>query len=307
MTDTYDPDPPVGLGAVMETELRYIVANSPMPDRDARMRALDRLLERERAREATDEIAAERLREAVFADEDIHLTGLAFSGGGIRSASFGLGVLQSLSRAGLLSRFDYLSGVSGGGYILGWLLAWSYRTKGGLPAVERSLADRTEAREPEPIRHLRRYVMYLAPKSGMLSTDLWGLLAAYLRNLCVTLTFALPLLLIPILVCHLLFAGLRLTVESSPGWWRHLGFAAILVPARSRSSPCACSQGMCACFRGSARPIRHATCSQSISRSEPRWPGSTCWCPGPISTGPTRSSSWWRSRCSASSPGSAST
>lgn len=63
-----------------------------------------------------------------------HLYGLALSGGGIRSATFSLGVLQGLSRArspdalpdkdpldaperSLLARFDYLSTVSGGGYI----------------------------------------------------------------------------------------------------------------------------------------------------------------------------------------------
>lgn len=43
--------------------------------------------------------------------------GIAISGGGIRSASFALGVLQALFRHGLLKRFDYLSTVSGGGYI----------------------------------------------------------------------------------------------------------------------------------------------------------------------------------------------
>ncbi|NBF13243.1 hypothetical protein [Pseudomonas sp. Fl4BN1] len=61
--------------------------------------------------------------------------GLALSGGGIRSATFCLGVLQAMARApaptapaeppptdaatdnSLLSRFDYLSTVSGGGYI----------------------------------------------------------------------------------------------------------------------------------------------------------------------------------------------
>lgn len=57
--------------------------------------------------------------------------GLAFSGGGIRSATFNLGVLQGLvnakvpgpqngqctSKGGLLRQFDYLSTVSGGGYI----------------------------------------------------------------------------------------------------------------------------------------------------------------------------------------------
>jgi Patatin-like phospholipase len=43
--------------------------------------------------------------------------GLALSGGGIRSATFCLGLLRALARNGVLHRFDYLSTVSGGGYI----------------------------------------------------------------------------------------------------------------------------------------------------------------------------------------------
>ncbi|MCE7977798.1 MAG: patatin-like phospholipase family protein, partial [Nitrospira sp. NTP1] len=50
--------------------------------------------------------------------------GLCLSGGGIRSATFSLGVLQSLARLQLLDKFDYLSTVSGGGYIGSWLTAW---------------------------------------------------------------------------------------------------------------------------------------------------------------------------------------
>lgn len=45
------------------------------------------------------------------------LVGLALSGGGIRSATFCLGLLRALARNGVLHRFDYLSTVSGGGYI----------------------------------------------------------------------------------------------------------------------------------------------------------------------------------------------
>src|SRR5262249_44863655 len=45
------------------------------------------------------------------------LVGLAISGGGIRSATFSLGILQGLASFRLLGRFDYLSTVSGGGYI----------------------------------------------------------------------------------------------------------------------------------------------------------------------------------------------
>ena len=52
-----------------------------------------------------------------------HLTGLAFSGGGIRSATFHLGMLQALHDMKRLPRIDYLSTVSGGSYIAGWMLA----------------------------------------------------------------------------------------------------------------------------------------------------------------------------------------
>ena len=51
------------------------------------------------------------------------LTGLAFSGGGIRSATFSLGIMQALAHNKLLKKFDYLSTVSGGGYI-GSAITW---------------------------------------------------------------------------------------------------------------------------------------------------------------------------------------
>jgi len=52
-----------------------------------------------------------------------NLTGLAFSGGGIRSATFHLGLLEALHDMKALPRIDYLSTVSGGSYIAGWMLA----------------------------------------------------------------------------------------------------------------------------------------------------------------------------------------
>lgn len=55
------------------------------------------------------------------------LVGLAFSGGGIRSATFCLGILQALEGAGWLRLVDYLSTVSGGGFIGGWWSAWLAR------------------------------------------------------------------------------------------------------------------------------------------------------------------------------------
>lgn len=44
------------------------------------------------------------------------LFGLAFSGGGIRSAALNIGIVQVLDHCGLFRHFDYLSSVSGGGY-----------------------------------------------------------------------------------------------------------------------------------------------------------------------------------------------
>jgi hypothetical protein len=45
------------------------------------------------------------------------LAGLAFSGGGIRSATINLGIAQALHDAGIFRHFDYMSTVSGGGYL----------------------------------------------------------------------------------------------------------------------------------------------------------------------------------------------
>ena len=50
---------------------------------------------------------------------------LCLSGGGIRSATFGLGVIEGLAELGLLARFHYLSTVSGGGYVGSWLTSWT--------------------------------------------------------------------------------------------------------------------------------------------------------------------------------------
>ncbi|MFK5986495.1 MAG: patatin-like phospholipase family protein [Pseudomonadota bacterium] len=65
-------------------------------------------------------------RETSKRASDAELTGLALSGGGIRSATFSLGILQALAKHNLLKKFDYISTVSGGGYI-GSALNWALR------------------------------------------------------------------------------------------------------------------------------------------------------------------------------------
>lgn len=92
---------------------------STQRDEDA---AYSRDFERIRADEG-DWLRARRAATGLPAPDDDEV-GLALSGGGIRSAVFNLGLLQSLSKAGLLRRVDVLSSVSGGGYIAGcfhWL------------------------------------------------------------------------------------------------------------------------------------------------------------------------------------------
>ncbi len=69
------------------------------------------------------------------------LSGVAFSGGGIRSATYNLGALQALAKLGLLDKIDYLSTVSGGGYIGSWLAAWIRREDETRPAPGPSRED----------------------------------------------------------------------------------------------------------------------------------------------------------------------
>src|SRR5437762_14168939 len=111
---------------------------------------------------------------------------LCMSGGGIRSATFGLGVLQGLARCGLLDKFDYLSTVSGGGYIGSWLSAWVKNDPEGIRGVISQLKRRPESGlkpEPRPIRHLREFSSYLAPRTGLTSVDFWTLITKFMRNM----------------------------------------------------------------------------------------------------------------------------
>ena len=119
------------------------------------------------------------------------LVGLAFSGGGIRSATFNLGILQALAENHLLHKFDYLSTVSGGGYIGSWLAALTKRLTATVPgstfaSVEEALrpASYSEDRRSEPtfLHWLRLYSNYLTPRKGLISGDTWAMVGTWLRN-----------------------------------------------------------------------------------------------------------------------------
>lgn len=122
---------------------------------------------------------------------------LCLSGGGIRSATFALGVLQALAKLKLLERFDYLSTVSGGGYIGSWLSAWAQREEHGIHGVAAQLGNTTKDPldpEPVPLARLRDYTRYLSPRTGLFSADLWTLASTYIRNLLLNWLVLLPLI-----------------------------------------------------------------------------------------------------------------
>jgi len=144
---------------------------------------------------------AGNLNEVIAALHKKERSALCISGGGIRSATFALGVIQGLASLGrsaadsVLAQFDYLSTVSGGGYIGSWLSGWSAR-RGGIQPVIEELRQPTGEKlkpEPQPVHHLREFSNFLTPKLGLLSADTWTFAGTYLRNLTLTLLVLIPL------------------------------------------------------------------------------------------------------------------
>jgi hypothetical protein len=145
--------------------------------------------------------------------------GLCFSGGGIRSATFNLGILQGLADRGLLKYVDYLSTVSGGGYIGSWMHGVIRNRHGGdVKAAEAALSARQNpvptTPDDDPIAFLRKYSNYLAPRPGLFSADSWVIGSIWLRNV-----FLNQLILVPTLcalVLLLLLAGFAQQLPPRP-------------------------------------------------------------------------------------------
>jgi hypothetical protein len=155
--------------------------------------------------------AASHRGDAWFADET-NRCGIALSGGGIRAATIACGFVEILNRFGLLEQADYLSTVSGGGYLGGYVHSSLWRAReapnpfGGLF----SPADRAR---------LTAYGKFLAPGTGArgLFSDLkFG--AAFLASLLLNWTW---------IVAGLAF--LSLLLSSGWGW---VGEARIAVAGR---------------------------------------------------------------------------
>ncbi len=152
----------------------------------------------------------------IATDDPTDIAGIALSGGGIRSATFCLGVLQALARRRVLHGFDYLSTVSGGGFVGSWLSAWIVRRANpgytddipqiGVPPVAADAAQGYQ--EPFALRHVRLYGNYLTPRKGTLSADTWRAATVIVRNLFFTWSALVPLLIAAAFGAELMFGSL---------------------------------------------------------------------------------------------------
>ena len=137
----------------------------------------------------------------------VEAVGLALSGGGIRSAAFSLGVLQAFNHDNALRNVDFLSTVSGGGYMGAALTATMTRAHGefvfgNAPACG-SDQPASEIADTPAVGHLRNYSNYLVPRGFR---DLLTGSAIVLRGLVANLTW--------VLLFVLLLAGL--TIVTNP-------------------------------------------------------------------------------------------
>jgi hypothetical protein len=141
------------------------------------------------------------------------VVGVALSGGGIRSATFCLGVFQALAYHRLLARIDYLSTVSGGGYFGSFLGRLYTRNEIRSPADVEALLSPTPAppgtsathdRLPDAMRWLRENGRYLSP-NGAGDLLLGG--AIVLRNWVAIHVVLLSFVLLAFLVAQVIRVG----------------------------------------------------------------------------------------------------
>ena len=93
---------------------------------------------------------------------------------------------MSPNSEGILKKIDYLSTVSGGGYIGAWLSANCSRQGNDWlkkPDKTNSAKEKNDwIAWNDSVKHLRRYSNYLAPNVSLLSADTWSMVTIWLRN-----------------------------------------------------------------------------------------------------------------------------
>ncbi|MBV9065347.1 MAG: patatin-like phospholipase family protein, partial [Methylobacteriaceae bacterium] len=159
---------------------------------------------------------------------------LCFSGGGIRSAAFCLGIVQAIAGASirrdaapesvedtLLGQFHYLSTVSGGGYIGSWLSLWTRRDPHRFwqNLIRRPISPDIE---PKQLEWLRANSNYLTPKLGATSADAWAGVALWVRNLSLNWLIILPVLIFVLFCIKWLLVGFAAIATMADLDWIHL-------------------------------------------------------------------------------------
>lgn len=126
------------------------------------------------------------------------LRALSLSGGGIRSSTFSLGVIQALATENLFRDFDYLSTVSGGGYtgsLLSSILNASEQKPETFP-----LRMPVGTPESHSLQHLRNGSKYLTP-GGFLHKS--RLLTVVVRGLILNFLLLLPFIMLAVIITEL--------------------------------------------------------------------------------------------------------
>ena len=157
-------------------------------------------------------------------------TGIALSGGGIRAATFALGVMQALASRRVLKSMDYISTVSGGGYIGSSLQWWWSSSRYAEDKAEEEKSQQTQlangrsarkygvnstsfpygtnhfladpndrSEQDQNLDYLRNHGFYLTPGRGLNSLSV---LAVVLRTVTLSLAVWFPL-------AVLMFSGLQ--------------------------------------------------------------------------------------------------
>jgi len=117
---------------------------------------------------------------------------LALSGGGIRSAAFGIGVIQALNNSDLnpkkptlFSKLSYLSTVSGGGYT-GAALTWFMKKWGEFPFGELATfcgSKKSEKKSNKILSYIRLHGKYLTPPGLPIISLIGSVLGSALHSL----------------------------------------------------------------------------------------------------------------------------
>ncbi len=133
-----------------------------------------------------NEVDLRREQYKILTASRLNAVALSLSGGGIRSATFCLGVVQTLAERGRLPYVDFLSTVSGGGYVGGFVTV-----RMGAESSRPSSIARPHGPDPEAIRYLRSRAKFLTAAN---LKERWTMVTATLAGML--LNWSAPLLVV---------------------------------------------------------------------------------------------------------------